>query len=327
MAVIIKWSFAKLIKVIVLTLMNDFDFFIVIEGNRGTGKSTLAIQIARAVKRVFKQAGLDHGYKHFTLRRGLIYTQKEFKRFLHKWNRTGIADEMINVTFNRDFFSEDQKDIIKMVNMNRDHHNLIIACVPMFKTLDSQVKNLCKMRLTVVRRGLAVIQTPNRTIYSKDKWDEALNEKIERKWVEKQIKKPQYAKLTTFRGVVRFRKLPEKVERLYKEIKEQRRNIIAKEEMGIEIDETDKELNTLEEAFVKLKAGKIKNMDILDGMAHAIGEKPLNFRSKIRTRLSNEGLSSSLADYFWEKKSKDQAKKLSKQVKAIPTEMIEEVEF
>jgi len=30
---------------------------------------------------------------------------------------------MINVTFNRDFYNEDQKNIIKMINMNRDHKN------------------------------------------------------------------------------------------------------------------------------------------------------------------------------------------------------------
>jgi hypothetical protein len=35
---------------------------------------------------------------------------------LSSWNVISIPDEMINVTFNRDFYSDKQKDIIKMIN-------------------------------------------------------------------------------------------------------------------------------------------------------------------------------------------------------------------
>ena len=135
--------------------------------------------------------------------RSMIYTKKETLNFFHQWNKNGIADEMINVTFNRDFYDLDQKNVIKMINMNRDHCNLFIACVPQFQNLDTQIKNLCKIRITVVRRGLAIIQTPNRTIYVKDKWDQATNEKFEREWLQKGISKPTYSKLTTFREIGR----------------------------------------------------------------------------------------------------------------------------
>lgn len=324
----IVWSFKKLVYVIVRTLLNDFDFFIVIEGNRGLGKSTLAINLARAVKNVFKKLGNpEFKYQSFTLRRGLIYTQKDMKKHLHKWNSIGIADEMINVTFNRDFFSEDQKDIIKMINMNRDHHNLTIACVPRFKTLDSQIKNLCKMRLTVERRGLAVIQTPNRTIYAKDVWDEVMNEKIERRWLEGKTKKPQYSKLTTFRGLVKFPKLSERLEVLYKEIKELRRNVIAKEDMGIVEDEDKRDV--LMETFDRLITGRIKNMDTLTGIAQASKLTVLSFIQRLRDLLKESGRPTILKEYFWEKRAKGvaQAVKLKVNVDKPPKELIEDVDF
>jgi len=233
--VLIKWNMKKMIIMICNILENKFDCVIVIEGNRGLGKSTLGIHLARGVAREMKRRGITD-YK-FNWRGSLIYTKKETKHFWNKWKATAIADEMINVTFNRDFYNEDQKNIIKMINMNRDHCNFFIACVPQFQSLDNQIKNLCKIKITVVRRGLCIIQTPNRTIYVRDKWDQATNEKIERQWLQKGITKPAYSKLTTFRGLMQFPKLHPSVEDKYKEIKDVNRNLIAKEDMGINVDE------------------------------------------------------------------------------------------
>jgi len=123
--VVMHWSMKKMIQMIVRILENKFDCFIVIEGNRGLGKSTLAIGLARGVSREFRKKG-SKDYR-FNWRNSLVYTKKETKRFWHKWRSNGIGDEMINVTFNRDFYNEDQKDIIKMMNMNRDHCNFFNA--------------------------------------------------------------------------------------------------------------------------------------------------------------------------------------------------------
>lgn len=287
----------KMVWMIMQILQNKFDCVIIIEGNRGLGKSTLAIHLARAVAREFKKLGQDK-YK-FNWRNSFIYTKKETKRFLHKWDASGIADEMINVTFNRDFYDEGQKDIIKMLNMNRDHRNLFIACVPQFQTLDNQIKNLCKLRLTVVRRGLVVIQTPNRTIYVKDKWDQATNEKIEREWIKKGIRNPHYTRLTTFRGLMKFPALTEKQEELYQNTKDGKRNLIAQEEMGI--DEQEEESDPYKEMIEMLKEGKVKNGTFVNGFAMANGIKPDSFQSGLRTKLKDQGLNHKLSDYYWEK--------------------------
>jgi len=299
--VVINWSMTKMIQMIVAILQNKFDCFIVIEGNRGLGKSTLAIQLARGVSREFKKQG-STDYK-FNWKGSLIYTKKETKRFWHQWKSTGIGDEMINVAFNRDFYNEDQKDIIKMINMNRDHCNFFQACVPQFQTLDSQIKQLCKIRLTVVRRGVAIIQTQNRTIYIKDRWDTATNEKIERDWVAKGIKNPHYTKLTTFRGVMKFPKLREKSEARYQQVKDDKRNLVAKEEMGIDPDEVS--LDPYAVAMEMLVDGKVRNGTFLDGFAQANKIIPATFKSQLRSRLQKSGKDHKVANYYWEKRAKN----------------------
>lgn len=279
-------------------VQNRFDCFIIVEGQTGLGKSTLAIHLARRVSQNFKKMG-SKDYK-FNWRHTFLYTAKETKQFLHRWRSIGIGDEAINVVHNRDFYSEDSKTIIKMQNMNRDHCNLFIMCVPSFATLDSQIKNLCKIRITVVRRGLAVIQTPNKTIYIKDRWDTATNEKIERQWVKKGIRNPHYSKLTTFRGIMKFPKLSESAEAKYQATKDSKRNLVAQEEMGLEEEASN---DPYDIAVAKLKANEVKNAQIIEGMAFAHDIKPDSFKRGIMTRLKKQGLPTALTSYYWEGRS------------------------
>jgi hypothetical protein len=337
--VLFRWTLDKLVKTIVATLLNRFDFFIVIEGGTGIGKSTLALRIAMKVRKEFQKlyaldedtirhyweniygvhnepvdvfiekiiALRDKKAYNFKLRNDMIYSQKAMIKFLSDWNRIGIPDEMINVTFNRDFFQSDQKDIIKLINMHRDHCNLVLACVPQFNSLDVQIKNQCKMRLSVVRRGLALIQTPNRTIHIKDKWDSATNEKIERDWLMKGDKtKPNYSKLTTARGLVRFSSLPKIIEAKYQKIKDDKRAKILKEDMGIDNEEKEKDL--LDIAVEKLIGGGVRNAQILDGLAVAKGITPDNFKNQVRKKLQALNKPTSLSHYYWDRKAKDQNK-------------------
>lgn len=297
-----QWTLPKMVSMIVRILNNKFDCFIIIEGNRGLGKSTLAIHLARRVAREFKKMGSENYKFHWD--HTLVYTKKETKRFWHKWRAIGIGDEMINVTFNRDFYDNEQKDIVKMINMNRDHTNLFIACVPQFQTLDSQIKNLCKIRITVVRRGLCVIQTPNQTIYVKDKWDQATNEKIERDWIKKGITRPHYTRLTTFRGLMKYPALRPQAEAMYQKVKDRKRNLVAKEEMGIDAEDGEKQKDPHELALEMLLNGQIKNGTFLDGFAQAHGINPASFQNNLRAKLKKQGENHQLASYYWEKKAK-----------------------
>ena len=300
-------------------LLNQFDCLIIIEGNRGLGKSTLAWHIAKKVMRIFRKITLETGReespynKHHLFKphlqvkgkfKSVLYKREDVINFFDKWNSTAIADEMINVAFNREFWNEDQKNLIKMINMNRDHCNLFIMCIPQFQVLDNQMKNLCKIRITVARRGMAVIQTPNRTIYNKDKWDTANNERIEREWLKKGSGIPQYAKLNTFRGMMKFPKLNKRDQDIYDKIKVNERNVIKKS-LGV-TDEGKKPTEPFDIIYNQIIEGKVRNSHILAGFALANDIPYTTLRERIRRRLNKEQRPTDFSEYYWDKKAKEQ---------------------
>jgi hypothetical protein len=321
MTKIMNWSMERFCLMVVKMLLNKFDCFIIIEGNRGLGKSTLGFQIAKKIRSIMRKIIAETGGKqspyyefyHFKPQiqarnpfgtKYILYKREDVINFFDKWHKTAMADEMINVAFNREFWSDDQKNLIKLMNMNRDHCNLFIACVPQFQTLDNQIKNLCKIRITVARRGLAVIQTPNRTIYNKDKWDTANNERIERDWLKKGSGMPQYSRLNTFRGMLRFPPLSPKEQAIYDQIKVAERNTIKKD-LGVkeEVDENA----PFEKTFRKLIDGGIKNSSELSGIAFALGLTKDQLFGRMRKRLQDLNKPDRISHYYWDKKSQNEA--------------------
>jgi hypothetical protein len=320
MTKVMYWSMDKFCLMIIQMLLNKFDCFIVIEGNRGLGKSTFAFQISKKIKNMLRKIIQATGdkqspyYKWYDFKpqiqsknpfgkKFILYKRDDVINFYDKWHSTAISDEMINVSFNREFWNDDQKNLIKMINMNRDHCNLFIACVPQFQVLDNQIKNLCKIRITIARRGLAVIQTPNRTIYCKDKWDTANNERIEREWLKNGSGLPQYSRLNTFRGMIRFPALTKKEQEIYDNIKVAERNVIKKD-LGVK-EETD-ENDPFERILKKLLNGGVRSSVELKGVAFAIGLTDAQLQGKLSRRLEQMQKPTQLSYYFWDKRTQDQ---------------------
>jgi KaiC/GvpD/RAD55 family RecA-like ATPase len=328
---LLKISRPNLCKLIVLTLLNKFDFFLCIEGNTGTGKSTLAIHIARGVKQEFrrlfrlKPETVEYYYKkviekqnvsieefcqyllqlkkenayNYNPYNDLIYDQKNMMRGLSAWRRIIIPDEMINITFNRDFQGDAQKKIIKLLNMYRDHNNFIIASVPQFNTLDVQIKNLTKMRVSIAKRGVGVVQTPNKIMYGKDKWDSANNEKIERQWLI-QGGKPRYTKLTTSRGLISFPTLPKSIEAEYQKIKNSKRSNIVEVELGIIREEKKDPFSVI---YGLLLDGKVRNVSELTGLAKGMGLDGNAIQGRLHRQLVKE-CKPTLSEHYWDKKAR-----------------------
>lgn len=328
---VIKWAMSRLVRTIVATLLNKYDMFMVIEGGTGKGKSTLAYLLARDVSREFRRLyrldveRLEYYYERvgvrlrmepqdfirkimqlkekgaysFKPKYALVYTQDELLRALSSWNVISVPDEMINITFNRDFYSEKQKDIIKMVNMYRDHENLTIACVPSFANLDTQIRNLTKLKITVRKRGSAIVHTPNKIIYSKDKWDVATNEKIEKEWILKKVRSPNYSKLTTFRGICHFPPLSPREEMNYQKIKNFKRSLVLKNEMHIKVEEED---DPYKKFFKKLIDGGVRSYETLEGYAEGMGLTKSQLHSRIVKDLKAMNKPHHLSIYMWDKK-------------------------
>lgn len=320
----------KLSELIVITLLSKFDYFLVVEGNRGTGKSTLAVHLMKGVSSIMKKLYsmdpryIEYYYKKVRLVLGLslkdfikkikflkekkayvykpeealIYKREEVIKFFGEgWYKTGNADEMVNVTFNRDFYNEDQKSLIKLINMNRDHSNFFIACVPSFETLDTQIKQLCKMRIVIERRSVGIIHTPNKFTFSRDKWDSKSNEKIERSWYKgKNTVKPKYAQLSTARAIVKFPPLPAKQQERYDEIKTRKRNDIWKEQQAVENKDKDKTPVKPIDMITDLVKNKLITNEKFNEIVGTFNIKPSSAKAMIRTRLRDQGIETKLGD-------------------------------
>jgi hypothetical protein len=238
----------------------------------------------------------ERAYK-YNIRKKTIYMRDKIIQFFDSWHNIAVGDEMVMAGFNRDFYNEEQKDLIKIINTNRDHNHAFFGAIPSFNNLDTQIKGLTKIRITVIRRGLALIHTPNKTMYGKDKWDTHFNEKLEREWLKKKIRKPQYARFTTVRGMIRFPDLPKNMKLIYEEVKKDERNIIAKEQFGITEDKSEDPMMQITEQLVK---NGVKNGDFLQGVAQAHNMTYKRLIDNIRTRLNKLGKNPKLRTYFWD---------------------------
>ena len=275
------------------TIINkNFDCVIAITGNRGLGKSTLAYKLAMASELKFKPE------------RDIVFGQQDtLKSIAHGRKKVIIADEVIQTAFNRDFYTTENKQFIKILTMNRDRNNLIILCIPHFSSIDNQIKNLVRIRIDVVRRGLAVIHTPNKTSYTRDVWDIATNEKIERSWLKSGIQKPKFSRLTTFRGILRFRPLTEKQETRYLKIKEEKRNIVLAEK------EQSEKVLTIPERLVNMIVNKkIRNNEHLLDMCETLEINPNSIIGKARTHLRQRHIRKTPAQMFQDSIKKEEMK-------------------
>lgn len=274
---VFNWSLKKLCEMIDRVIENDFDFNIVITGNRGLGKSTLAYIIAKKTK-----------FSKFIPNHSLLYSNEDIIKALSKRQKSKIiGDEIIQTAFNRDFYSKWNKLLIRTLTMYRDSHNLFIACAPNFASLDNQFRTLLRMRIDVVKRGIAVIHTPNQTQYSKDVWDTQVNEKIERQWVMQGTAKPKYSRLTTFRGVLKFPDLSDKEKEKYQKIKFEKRNKIFEEEFEKEGQTKNEPYDKLEELLV---SGQVKNRKHFDELCFLFNLKPTATERQLKKRFRDKGM-------------------------------------
>lgn len=187
---------------------NDFDNIVLVDGGTGQGKSTF-------VNKTLMRFG-----DQFKPWRDQIYSRDDaLKQIATRQKALIWSDEMINIAHNRNFMTPDQILLVKRLNMYRDHNNTFVGCVPAFQELDTQLLRLAHMRITLLRRGVALVQMPKRSLYSKDPWDIKNNAKIEAEWNSKGTKNPRYGRLSTAKGMLFFNDMTEGQRVLYKEIK------------------------------------------------------------------------------------------------------------
>ena len=212
-----KWSLKEFAEMLKDGIGNKFDAFVLITGATGTGKSSLAIKILNK-------------FPDFKLKDKLIYKREDLIRLIknHK-NSYAFADELISMGNKRKFYNIEQIELIEVLTKFRSNYNILVACVPLFFSVDKELTKLISIHLQVIERGLAVIHMPIRNrIFSDDIWDVDINKKLENFWSKKRRENPNYQpkywQYTTFAGFLPFEKLSEKQEEEYEALKEAGRN-------------------------------------------------------------------------------------------------------
>lgn len=281
------WSLKDLVEIAKQRQQNEFDCNIIITGPRGNGKSSTGMKFLSRIK----------GFKPW---KHLVYSRKDVMKLLEKLKYGGILDdEAIRTGYKRNFFDADQKLLIQMLNMYRDNFNIYIACLPNFYNLDKDLRDLFKIHIHIIERGLGVIHIPNETsLYSEDKWDVKYNRKVEEAWGQRKQKninfKPKYDRLTTFRGFIHIPKLTPKQEALYKEIKETKRKLMYEEEIK---EEEEGNVGFYDRLITRLKEGKLTN-NALQEIAIANSLKYSTVRNLLNVKLTDMGEDKTVGDFI-----------------------------
>lgn len=223
----VVWSIKDIANVIIKRRANEFDSNIAAIGNRGDGKSTL-------LNKTYYRLPRFNPWKHQE------YGRENIIKLLKTENK-GICwdDEAINTGYKRDFQSRGQQELIKILTMYRDNYNTFGSAIPTFFSLDKDLRDLYFIVFHIIQRGIAVVHMPLQgRMYSQDRWDAKNNARIEESWTKKSKTnpsfKPQYHKLSTFRGYLYFNDVTERQKALYKEIKKVKRDRETQNLLGIQ---------------------------------------------------------------------------------------------
>jgi len=293
------WSMKNLKECIEKRLKNKYDLICFITGARGDGKSTFVYKLLSSLE-------IENG---FNPSRDIVYSRDDtLKSLASKKNSIIWNDELVMSAYNRDFWDETQKTLLKALNCYRDQCNLFIGCVPNFMDLDVQLQRLCKLRIHIVKRGIGLIFIKKDNLFSNDPWQIKASQAIEKKWSEEGNKKPKYAQISTIVGIIRFGDITPNQRDIYEKIKEERRAKV----FGSFKDETL--MKDPEKLFYDNMLKQIKGRGITPQIFHTLcqvsSKNPTTVRKNINKMLFEAGDTKRCFDYVLGKNNSEKRDKL-----------------
>jgi hypothetical protein len=188
---------AYLVGLIRKSQQKELDATLCLSGFVGEGKSTLSIQIAKAYYKLDTQ----EKFKDFC-DKWLIYDRQSLKEAVEKnKEKCIVADEAINMLFKRDFMRGEQKNLLKLMDVCRDHRHLFMFNIPSFWALDSHtIQTRVKLWIHVEKQKYAHFFRPIRNMFAKDVWLRDYNEKLFMKH-RKFTRSPNYITSITFESL------------------------------------------------------------------------------------------------------------------------------
>lgn len=118
-----------------------------VRGEAGSGKSTIAQHIARALTPGFRVENV-------------LFSPRQSHDLIHRLrHETLIFDEGANIAFNRTWNTEEQVELMQLLQTCRQNNNTLIWCTLNDRRLDNVIRDdLITNRVTVVRRGEAWVE-------------------------------------------------------------------------------------------------------------------------------------------------------------------------
>jgi len=166
-----------IIKKIVERCINmNIDWFIIIAGGEGIGKTTLALNIYAEICKLLNLNPVQ------TLIETLIYDEDEMLEYITKLDPDKrylpmLLDEGANILFNRDSMQKHRAYILKLINVMRFLNNIVIISTPNFAFLDKNIReHRAKSLIYIEKRGIY-------WYYNKKQIDKMLNIQTRKRWV------------------------------------------------------------------------------------------------------------------------------------------------
>lgn len=155
---------------------NNFDAVLIIESGslKGTGKSTFSMLLEEEISEIknFKFDIIEMTVFDPT-------SEKIVERVKYKPRAYPVhIDEAGKVAYKRNWNKEWQKDLIIFINVCRKHGKIIPLNHPSFWGLDSDLRDIADYRVTILRRGLAIVRGKVANPEAKDKWIKDETEKL-----------------------------------------------------------------------------------------------------------------------------------------------------
>ena len=211
---------------------NDWDTFMAVTGDKGTGKSNYAIQQARVYVDVMKEKhNIDVDFDPVE---NIVYSSTK-KEIFDKVNNTQnkgviIFDEAARFILGEDWNSKESKASKKMWGEIRTKNLFVIFVLPFnFTSIDSKYRrSLINFWVDCIFRGSGLIFEKTRNgffakkLYNECyvgfvKWSDGVNKKSRKKWINK-IENAIYNNAgisNSYQGTITWNKMPKSIEQIY----------------------------------------------------------------------------------------------------------------
>lgn len=206
-----------------------YDSTICLSGFVGEGKSTFALQLGK----VYYNVRGVNTFKRLC-EKYLIYDRKSLKDLsLREKEKCLIADEAINILFKRDFMKGEQKNLLRVLDVCRDHRHFFIFNIPSFWALDQHtIQTRIRLWIHIEKQKYAHIFRPVRNPFSSDVWLRRYNEQLYTKY-------GGFTRSPNYVTTITFEPLSDEEYKIYESIKHRKRLEGIKDEEEVQITKKD----------------------------------------------------------------------------------------